>query len=306
MTCYTPLKGWRSKIKNPKTGKRPIVFNLHDAFVDRPLTIPCGQCIGCRLARSLTWALRCTHEAHHNEDNCFITLTYDDEHLPKDGSVNVKHYQLFMKRLRKKYEPKIIRFFHCGEYGDNFGRPHYHAILFNHDFQDKKQETKNEQGDPLYYSQELTDLWGMGHTVLGAFTFETAAYVSRYIIKKITGPEAGHHYSCIDPYTGEIIYELLPEYTTMSRRPGIGQNWYDRYKNDVFPSDNVIHKGNRHPVPRYYADKYEISNPTAFKAVKRKRILAAKKHAANNTEQRLRVRQIVKESQIQHLKRAIE
>ena len=131
MPCFCPLEGWRSKDRS-STGKRKIVFNPRDALRDMPVTVPCGQCIGCRLERSRQWAVRCIHEASLHEDNCFITLTYDDAHLPTDLSLNVSHFQKFMKRLRKRFG-EGIRFFHCGEYGENFGRPHYHACLFTSD-----------------------------------------------------------------------------------------------------------------------------------------------------------------------------
>ena len=121
MACYTPLKGYRST-ELTKNGKRKIVFNRNHGFADLPVTVPCGQCIGCRLERSRQWAIRCTHEASLWEKNCFITLTYNDENLPKDGSLDVTHFQKFMKRLRKKHGAGI-RFYHCGEYGDKFGFP---------------------------------------------------------------------------------------------------------------------------------------------------------------------------------------
>ena len=136
MPCYRPIKGYRSRRLNAETGKRPVVFNPRDGFYDQPVDLPCGQCIGCRLERSRQWAIRCVHEASLHERNCFITLTYRDECLPTNGSLDLDAFQKFMKRLRRRFG-EGVRFFHCGEYGENFGRPHYHAILFNLDFSDK-------------------------------------------------------------------------------------------------------------------------------------------------------------------------
>ena len=141
MPCYYPIDGWRSKNVNPETGKRSIVFTKDQAFLDMPVKVPCGQCIGCRLERSRQWAMRCVHEAQLHEDSCFITLTYNDENLPDDASLNVKHFQNFMKEFRAAIAPKKVRFFHCGEYGEHngtykheqsyglssLGRPHYHC-----------------------------------------------------------------------------------------------------------------------------------------------------------------------------------
>jgi hypothetical protein len=218
MTCYYPIHGWRTRERN-ENNKKTFTTNHKDGDHDLPLTIPCGQCVGCRLEHSRQWAVRCYHEASLHDDNCFITLTYNDDHIPLNGSLKLEDFQLFMKRLRKKYAPKKIRFFHCGEYGDQSFRPHYHALLFGHDFSDKKHyQTSN--GHRLYKSDSLDDLWShpvtknfMGDCLIGNLTFDSAAYCARYIMKKVTG-EKSHDY-----YDG-----LQPEYATMSRRPGISRS----------------------------------------------------------------------------------
>jgi len=102
MPCYSPITGYRSKEINP-TGKRSIVFNPAKAEQrDQALQISCGQCIGCRLERSRRWAVRCMHEAQMHRYSCFLTLTYSDEFLPSDGTLVLKDFQDFMKRLRKR------------------------------------------------------------------------------------------------------------------------------------------------------------------------------------------------------------
>ena len=145
MPCYHPLTAYYGCQVN-ESGKRSLVFSLDKAWVDVPLQVPCGRCIGCRLDRSLSWAVRCIHESSLYDENCFITLTFDNEHLPKaclkcrtvDGSLCVCQFQNFMKRFRQFVSPRVIRFFHCGEYGVKFSRPHHHACIFNYDFPDKK------------------------------------------------------------------------------------------------------------------------------------------------------------------------
>lgn len=304
MPCYHPLKGYRSKIVNP-SGKRSIVFNKNEGYADRPVELPCGQCMGCRLQRSKQWAIRMLHEAKMHDQNCFVTLTYDEDHLPKDGTLVVSDFQNFLKRLReqKRYEEtknkqphSPIRFFHCGEYGETYARPHYHACLFNYDFPDKV-AYKKVNGNQYYTSQTLERLWGKGITMIGAVTYESAAYVARYITKKVTGERAQWFYSEIDETTGEIIREIKPEYVTMSRRPGIGKTWFEKYKNDVIPHDHVIINGKKQKTPKFYLKQIELENQKAFIKIKYERMVGKQKHKDEMTTERL----LVKED-IQYLK----
>lgn len=254
--------------------------------------------------------MRCVHEASLHADNIFITLTYDNEHLPEHGSLRYRDYQLFMKRLlvhteRHTNRPVGVRFYMCGEYGENFGRPHYHAIMFNYDLEDKKL-WKMERDNPLYTSQILTDLWGHGHTSVGSVTFQSAAYVARYLMKKVTGDAADAHYNTIDPDTGEVLRERRPEFTNMSRRPGIGGKWFDRYMDDVFPDDFVVLNGKKVSPPRFYTSRYELLYPDEVAQIKRVRRKRSEKRAHDSTPERLRVRETVLESRISRLKRTIE
>lgn len=305
MTCYHPLKGYRSKDRNPDTGKRSIVVVRRDAHVDCPIELPCGQCIGCRLERSRIWAIRCVHEASLYDHNSFITLTYSDQNLPQYNSLQVSDFQKFMKRLRKAHPNQKIRFFHCGEYGDRFQRPHYHACLFNIDFPDKKHwKTINDQ--KLYTSEKLQSLWSLGHTSVGTVTFESAAYVARYVTKKITGPLAEGHYMEIDRSTGEILSERVPEYTTMSRRPGIAKAWFDKYYTDVYPSDFITLRGKKLSPPKFYNSQYELLYPHEYQKIKARRKTLANKHADNNTVDRLAVREFLQHERFNKLRRSYE
>lgn len=236
-----------------------------------------------------------------HEENCFITLTYNEEHLPANKSLDVREFQLFMKRLRKKYEPKKIRFYACGEYGDNLGRPHYHACLFGHDFEDKKiwRETKNK--DPLYRSHELEKLWPYGYSSVGEVTFQSAAYVARYLMKKMNGQIAEDHYKWIDE-NGEII-KLVPEFTVMSRKPGIGKNWLVKFASDVYPDDFIIMNGKKMRPPRFYDLNYQIEEPAEIERLKKARKKNLRKHAANNTPERLAVRERIHQKKAELLKR---
>lgn len=296
MPCYHPLKGWRSKTVEP-SGKRKIIFNASEAWVDVPIIVPCGQCIGCRLERSRQWAVRCVHEASLYEANSFITLTYSDKHMPKNGSLSRgkrSHFQLFMKRLRKKNTGKKIRFFHCGEYGEKLGRPHYHAILFNHEFEDKVLHSEHNESK-LYVSKDLEKIWGKGFCIIGDVTFESAAYVARYVVKKINGARAKAHYK-----------ERAQEYTTMSRRPGIGKKWFERYIRDIYPDDFVIMRGKKMRPPRYYDVMLERDYAEEYADIKRGRQIDNPVRDDDNTHARLAIREQVQLRKLEQLKRPYE
>ena len=214
MPCYGPLTGYYSA-EVSSTGKRPITFDKKKAFSGVAICLPCGRCIGCRLERSRQWAVRLMHENRMHRDSCFVTLTYDNEHLPEGGTLVKRDFQLFMKRLRK-VKGEGVRFYACGEYGEYNARPHYHALLFNCGFSDKLVHSKNGRGELLYTSDELHDMWPMGHNIIGDVSFESAAYVARYCVKKVTGKGSDEHYSVVD---GDgRIFTRIPEFALMSRR----------------------------------------------------------------------------------------
>ena len=300
MPCFKPIKAWRSEERSAASGKRKITFRP-DRGVGLELQLPCGQCVGCRIERSQQWAIRCVHEASLYEQNCFLTLTYDDEHLPEDGSLNKKHFQDFMKRLRKKFPESRIRYYHCGEYGEVSNRPHYHACLFNFDFLDRV-FFKETRGSRLYTSPVLDRLWPFGFSTIGDVSFESAAYVARYIMKKVTGDRAKEHYERVNPETGEVVM-LQPEYTTMSRRPGIGNDWMKFYSGDVFPHGFVVLRGKKMKPPRYYDEIYEVDDPEEYARLKEKRAKEAIRREKKGPS--LRSREIVKEAQVGMLRREL-
>lgn len=258
MPCYHPIIGYRSRSgRDPLTGTWPIVFNINEGYIDKEIKLPCGRCIGCRLERSRQWAIRCVHEAKLHEENCFITLTFNREN--ECESLEKTDFQKFMKRLRKKYGDGI-RFFHCGEYGEKFRRPHHHACLFNHDFDDKELWQKRN-GVELYRSKQLEELWPYGYCTVGDVTFESAAYVARYVVKKITGEKSKEHYD-----------GRLPEYITMSRRPGIGKGFVEKFQSDIYPRDSmVVRDGIVCKPPRYYDDIYDRNDHSQMERIKYRR-----------------------------------
>ena len=151
----------------------------------------------------------------------------------------------------------------------------------------------------------LERLWPQGLSSVGTVTFESAAYVARYITKKFLGPNAADHYERVDTDTGEII-SITPEYTTMSLKPAIGKTWFENYSTDVYPSDEVVIRGKKMKPPRYYNGLYELEHPEQMLAIKKSRIRAARKNAADTTTARLAVRETIKLKQAKQLIRPLE
>lgn len=257
--------------------------------------VPCGQCRGCRHAKATEWAIRGSHEASLYKDNCFITLTFDDKKRKYNRSLKKSDFQKFLKRLRKHYfgnEKSDIRYLHCGEYGEKFARPHHHAILFNLDFEDKKLFNQKKN---YYISETLKKLWPYGNHAIGAANYETIGYVARYVLKKINGEMAPGHYQ-----------GRLPEYNTMSRRPGIAREWYEKYKNtDVFPRDYIHLNGHKLKVPKYYNTQYELTNPEEYATLKTMRINKAKSNP-NNHPARLRASELIQLAYDSQISRPLE
>lgn len=299
-----------------------------------PEHIPCGQCIDCRLEKAGQWAARCIHESQLYDDNCFLTLTYAPEHLPADKSVDKKELSDFIRKLRRSEEYpgtypvfddamrlqyyrqpwhlkytevktckvcKPIRFFGCGEYGEKLGRPHYHLILFNHDFPDKEllrgqslQWTKNhfKKGNihALYKSETLEKLWGKGFCTIGDVSFDSAGYVARYVMKKITGDLSDNHYE-----------GRTPEFALMSRMPGIGLPWLQKYFTDVYPKDYFTINGSRRRPPRYYDDYLAKTNPDLYEQIKAKRKEAITEEDSKRMYERNKHRKLITKPLIREL-----
>lgn len=319
MACYSPLKAWRDS-----DGIRFVAARtMHN------LKIACGQCIGCRLERSRQWAVRCMHEAQMHKHNCFVTVTYAPEHLPPGGTLVKDDHQRFMKRLRKSLCKKRdanaaspfltslhadtglrpvpqLRYYMAGEYGAKLQRPHYHFCLFGIDFADKKYWQRTPAGSRIYRSPELERLWPYGHSTVGALTFESAAYTARYVMKKINGQKQKQHYEKLDLETGEIK-TIEPEYNEMSRAQGIGLAWLNKYAADAYEAlpGKVLIRGKEANTPRYYDKQLEKWDPAKYELIKEHRELEGRKHHADQTPARLKVRQQVTEAKLNHLKRTI-
>lgn len=285
MACYHQFTGYRQADGTVRNG----------AFAIRSgprVTMSCGQCYGCRLERSRQWAVRLLHEKHTIPKSSFITLTYRNTNLPPRASLVVKDWQDFAHRLRKRLGP--FRYFHCGEYGEKNGRPHYHVALFGISFEeDRRLVETTPQGDELFDSPLLNHIWGKGdRNRIGHVTFKSAAYIARYIMKKQTGSRAKRHYGeVVDTQTGEVLPYRKPEYVTMSLKPGIGHDWIHKYMDEVYPRDEVIINGVACRPPKYYDRQYEKVNPEGYVKLIEQRMEEGSKHRANNTVKRLAIRE---------------
>lgn len=256
MTCYAPLRAYEGEARDD--GKVNVVWHRKNSWKGKELYLPCGKCIGCKLMKASQWAIRCMHEASLFNDNSFITLTY--EKVPENGSINVRDWQDFIREL-KRGENKKIRYFMCGEYGELKKRPHYHAILFGYDFDDREFIGYSDSGEEMFKSEKLNKVWNKGSCTVQDVNRKSASYVARYSTKKVYGEFQKDYYE-----------GLKPPFTCMSRKPGIGSGWYEKFKGDIFPLDEFIDEdGVRLAVPRFYDERLKKEDPGLFSSIKEKR-----------------------------------
>lgn len=279
MPCYHPLKAWpvgftdAGKVKYKVTAYNVIDV---DAKIGDPIEVPCGKCIGCRLMYSRQWADRCMAESLYHEYNYFLTLTYDDDHVPisyygdpETGealcaqSLRARDLQLWLKRFRKE-NGEGIRFYACGEYGGKTFRPHYHVLLFGHEFKDLC-PFRYERGNWYYTSPSLMKSWNLGHSLIGEFSWEAAAYTARYVMKKALGLSAAEY----------AQFNIEPEFVRMSRKPGIGKQFYEDHKDELYTFGEVnvqTLKGGRTIRASSYFDRlYDLENHDHLMEIKTRR-----------------------------------
>lgn len=277
-----------------KFNSKPFQCHSNHTIVSDFIEIPCGKCIGCRLAYSRQWADRMMLELPYHDSSYFITLTYDDAHLPFQDwtdmstgeigkseipSLVKKDMQDFMKRLRIQYKRYIesnnldwnpeIRFYGCGEYGSKSLRPHFHIIVFGLHLDDLQFFKRTSQGFNLYNSPFLDSVWQYrGYVVVGDVSWDTCAYVARYVTKKLNG-------------SASSIYDdihIEPEFSLMSRKPGIANQYFKDHTDEVNHTNSIYEsefinlstdKGGRkiHP-PKYYDSLYDVLYPSDMQRIK--------------------------------------
>lgn len=305
MPCYKPVLALVKRC--PNGGKAKVTFPKSLPSGDtskygQPTPLPCGQCVGCRLERSRQWAIRLMKELRLHERSSFLTLTYDDANLnyTKWGkpTLVLDDIQLFLKRLRKELYPHRIRYFQCGEYGDENMRPHHHMILFGEDFcKDRERIEDTRTGFAQYTSPTLTRLWGKGRCTISEVSFESAAYVARYCLKKISGPGSSF-----------ILRGAKPEFVTMSRNPGIASAYFEEFVDEIYSHDEVIPSPGRPPSlpPKYFDRLLERGDPALYAEIKKNRTEGLDFWTdEDSTDTRLKTRMRIKESVIKNcLKRS--
>lgn len=312
MACFNPVPAYR-------TDSGDVVM-VERGSIRATLTLACGRCTGCRVERARQWTVRVMHEASLYEENCFVTLTYAPEHLPADGSLRYRpDFQNFLKRLRRHFSCRCvgashgsdcrarnIRFFMCGEYGEEGNRPHYHAALFNVDFREDAYVWKDSgSGHVVYRSPTLERLWPFGSSSFGALTQESAAYVARYAMKKVYGDLADEHYKDVDRETGEVTWRV-PEFTHMSLKPGIGAGWFSKFRGDVFPHDRVVVGGVESRPPRYYDTLMKRLDRDLVEELKMAREARARERWQDNTPERLASRETVAKARLAFFRRKLK
>ena len=277
--------------------------------------IPCGKCIGCRLENSKNKATQAIYEAEQWKDNWFITVTYDEEHLPKaapainektgeempanpGGTLKPSDMTLFLWKLRtyydRKYHHRGIRFMGVGEYGSHTGRAHMHFIFFNLPIlpTNMRFHEYNENHEALWRCPELEEIWGKGMVVAGEVTWSTCAYVARYITKKVGMPANKEHYKNLG---------IEPEFYRASNRPGIGKQYYEDHKDEIYKLDQMLVKkygGGTMKVkpPKYYDRLYDLDHPREMEEIKKKR----KKRAENITKNKYSQTTLYKKEQLKN------
>lgn len=262
MSCYNPLLAVpphpnsldrRYKIlgswRRLSSEFLPTVVEAGEVLM--PVQIPCGHCVGCKLDYSKMWANRIVLESMNYDNNFFLTLTYDDSHLPTVKgipSLRFDDFSEFVKRLRSYYKRNFdvdgIRFFAASEYGSMSFRPHYHACFFNLCILDLEYYSTTSLGDILYTSPTLERLWSHGFVVIGELTYESAAYTARYCVKKVVD-------RCDD------FLPIESERVRMSRRPGIASDYFIDKGIEIYENDGKIYlpDGKLGTIPRYYQNK---------------------------------------------------
>lgn len=337
MGCKHPLDA-----KLSPSGKPIFKNNVNYGRFTRLIKLPCGRCIGCKLDRSKQWAIRLTHEAQLHKAVSFLTTTVDNARLtPRQereptvpctppskttpprktritththasthahaDSLDKTALRLFMKRLRENVRERNpsarIKYFAIGEYGEKLDRPHYHIALFGEDFSDDRYEWRTtEQGDAVYRSSRLEALWPYGNCEIGNLTFKSAAYIARYITKKITGDKADEHYRRIAP--DGTNYWLEPEFSLISN--GIGKAWFQQFNRDVYPHDHAVIDGKKFKPPRYYDQLLKEFDLQEYEQLKKEREKEALQAAADNTPERLRAKEAVELARLNLNKRRLE
>lgn len=284
---------WSQFIHSLKGFCSPL-FPQPPSGAGKPLKMPCGKCEACRLEQARERAVRCIHEFKAcGQKGAFLTLTYRD--LPEGGSFQERDIVLFVKRLRKTLAPLPIKTFGCAEYGERGGRPHFHLLVFGYDFPDRyywRGGSEHGSGFESYRSPLLENLWTLGNSELGSLTIQSASYVARYTQKK-----------CKKKADNGLIPEKA---VCVSRRPGIGAAYFDKFYDDFYNIDAVTIDGVKQGIPRYYDRLLEKKDPSRYLQIKLDREDKRPDSEEHNSQDRMKVRREVHQKSLKRLRRSYE
>jgi len=202
-------------------------------FID----VPCSKCLPCLMNKRADWSFRLEQEYKNSKSAFFVTLTYDQKHAPSDGSLDKKHLQLYMKRLRKKDGTNKLRYYAVGEYGSRGGRPHYHLLIFNASEAHIRSSWNDSRDRPV----------GIVH--IGRVTPASVGYVTKYLVQTTS---AQNWRSEKNPKG------LLKPFSVMSRKYGIGGQYLTDEMVEWHRSDNknyTLKDGQKIRLPRFYREK---------------------------------------------------
>lgn len=285
MACFYPIQMFQLE-----SGRVTQDSNAVD--IVRSFPAPCRRCLGCANDEKIEWGLRGMHEAKMHRFSAFCTFTYGDLYLPPNENCCYAHFQTFMKDLRAHTPGSVYSYMANTEYGGRTHRPHAHANIFGL-FPDDAKLYAKPNGNNLYTSKSLDELWGRGSVKFGQVTVGTAVYVGSHLAAKIDTDAYIARRLWTDPETGEVILRC-PEEFHASKRPAIGKRWYDAYGAHTRAHDFVLDsRGCRLPVPALYDRWHKELDPAGLEEVKAARLVDMFGRLDDFTEARLDVRERV-------------
>lgn len=268
MSCSHPMPAVDYGI-NPNTGNHKIrllpkrydmnLEKLRLRYGDSLLMLPCGKCYSCLKSKAQQWSIRCYLESLDHIDNCFITLTYNDDNCPQ--YLVKDDLREFIKKLRT-VAGVGVKFFSCGEYGSNTKRPHYHALIFGYLPDDLRSIGSTLKGSQLFESETLNKLWNKGFVSVGMCDNASICYCARYTTKKV-GESMG-------------VSKENKEFILMSRRPGLGLNYLMRNLDKLVDDKLYLGEFGIKSFSRYILNIIKEVNPLEYDSIINKRLEACK------------------------------
>lgn len=287
---YRKLKEIKLALGNERSFYNKKLKTIEECICTDATLIPCGHCVGCSTDISKSWMNRMVLEKEVSSTSYFLTITYDEEHLPSDHMLKKNHLDKFIKDIRNyfknNYDYDNIRYYACGEYGSKTARPHYHMIVYNLPLTSLEYEIlglgkgvkclfktvgMSVDNEPLYQFDFLNNIWKKGFVVVGKVTSKSCGYVARYVNKKR-----------MKKLPNWLLEKqgIVPEFNCMSRMPGIGEEYYHQNYLKILDNNlNFYIDGQLMSVGRYFEkflDKFHPEEMERYKKLKESKSLFGK------------------------------